>query len=101
MIGQMRQTVFTDSNLQLFQDSLNDQFSQIGKIPFINGRLIEGQVLASGANVINHKLGRPAKGYFVTSKSANVGIWNDYPIASDTTITIQASGAVTIDLWVF
>src|SRR3990167_582030 len=77
-IGQMRQTIFDDSNLSLFQQSLNDQFSQIAKVPFVNGTKIDDVELTTGqANTINHKLGREAVGYFVISNSANTVIWND------------------------
>lgn len=100
MIGQMRQSIFNDSNLTLFQQAINDQFIEISKIPFINGRLIEGLVItSSGVNQIEHKLGRQAKGYFVTSNGANSVIWNG-PMG-DTYIPIYCSANTTVSLWVF
>ena len=101
-IGQMRQTVFKDdANLALFQQSINDQFSEVAKIPFTNGTMINGVALTTGqANVVNHKLNRKAVGYFVISNLANSVIWND-AFSGDTSITLRCSANTTIDLWVF
>lgn len=100
-IGQMRQTVFTDQTLTQMQSALNDQFAQISKIPFMNGRLIESVHLTSGqANVVNTGLGAEAQGYFVTSNSANSVIWND-TISGDTALSLRCSATTIVDIWVF
>lgn len=100
MIGQFRQSIFEDSNLSLFQQALNDQFSQIGKIPFINGNLIENVSLTSGQNnSIEHKLGRVAKGYFILTKDSQADIWNGE--LTDKVIILLSSSNTVVDLWVF
>lgn len=100
-LGQMRQTIFSDTQLSLFQQALNDQFSQISKIPFINGQLVSGVVLvSSGATSVNTGLSRVAQGYFVISNSANSVIWND-DFSSDTSINLYCSLNTTVDIWVF
>lgn len=97
----MRQTIFTDSNLSLFQQALNDQFGQIAKIPFINGLLIQGVALSSaGATSVNTGLGRSAQGYFVTSNSANSVIWNA-DFSGTTSVSLSCSANTTVDIWVF
>ena len=101
MIGQMRQTIFDDSKLTLFQAAINDQFSQVSQVPFINGvRKASISLITGQANSVNTSLGRKAIGYFITSKSANADIWND-SIESDSQITLRCSANVTVDLWVF
>lgn len=100
-VGQMRQTMFEDYRISQFQDAANQQFSQISKIPFINGNLISDQALtASTANTIDTKLGKKAVGYFVISNTANTPIWND-SISSDTSIVLRCSADTTVSIWVF
>jgi hypothetical protein len=99
-IGQMRQIVSGDQTIQQLQDALNDQFNQLALIPFINGRLIEGQTLSAGANTINHKLGRAIKGYFLTSCSSPTTISNG-PLGDTSNFVINSSGATTASIWVF
>jgi hypothetical protein len=101
MIGQMRQTIFDDSKLTLFQAAINDQFSQVSQIPFINGVRLSSISLTNGvANTVDTSLGRKASGYMIILKDANADVWND-SIESDSQITLWCSADVTIDLWVF
>ncbi len=98
-IGQMRQSFFSDSNLSLFQQALNDQFNQLAGIPFLNGRMISA-VTISGTTVVDTGLQRKAQGYFVTSIDSSNTIWND-AFDSDLSITLHCSGTAVVDLWVF
>lgn len=99
-IGQMRQSIFSDTNLSLFQQSVNDQFSQVSKIPFMDGNLLTNVSLTSGQqNSIEHKLGRAATGYFVTANNANSTIWQTS--FTDKVIVLFCSSNTTISIWVF
>jgi len=96
----MRQTAFTDdTQLTMLQQSLNDQFGKLQHIPFLNGNLIAGVSLLSGDNIINHKLGKLASGYFITSLNANTPIWQSG--LTTTTITLSCTANCTISVWVF
>lgn len=100
-VGNMRQTIFNDTNLSLFQQSILDQFSQVGKIPFMNGTKLDDIDLITGqANTVDHKLGRKATGYFIFLKNTTADVWND-PIAGETNIIFRCSSNVTVSLWVF
>lgn len=71
--------------------------------PLINGKLLSPVIVKTGANVINHTLGRPLQGYFVVLNNANVTFYdnqatNQYP---DLNLLLNASGAATITLYVF
>lgn len=71
--------------------------------PLVDGNLLQGVVLASGNNVINHGLGRKLQGYIVVLKSANVTIYdtqstNPHP---ELTLILVASGAATISVYCF
>ncbi len=66
--------------------------------PFQQGVFIE-VTLSSGSNEVNHLLERVPLGFFVTDIDAAVTI---YRTAWDNKIiTLQASGAVTVTLFVF
>lgn len=95
----MRQTIFEDAKLTLFQAAINDQFSKVQGVAITKGILITNQTI-SGTTTINHSLGRKASGYMVTSINSNVNIWND-SFSGTSSITFHCSGTATVDLWVF
>lgn len=101
-VGSMRQTIFKDDpNSSLFQQAINDQFSQVGKVPFMNGNQLDSITLTTGqANTIETKLSRKAVGYFIFSNSANAVIWND-TFSSDINIILRCSANTTVTIWVF
>lgn len=71
--------------------------------PLMGGRLLNGIVLTTGVNNINHGLQRKLRGYIVVMKSANVTLYdsqltNQMP---DFTLILNASGAATVSLYVF
>jgi hypothetical protein len=67
----------------------------------LNGMVIlPGLALASGVNVINHKLGRMPQGWVVLDTNAAQTVYRSAPF-NDLTLSLTASGAVTITLGVF
>ncbi len=68
--------------------------------PLTNPIILTDIVLASGANVINHKLQRQMRGWLIIDLNANVTIYRSAPM-NDSTITLTSSGAATINLAVF
>lgn len=67
----------------------------------LNGLVIlPNVVLASGANVINHRLGRDPQGWMVLDQNAAVTIYRSSPF-NNLTLGLTSSGAVTITLGVF
>lgn len=102
MIGQMRQTVSSDGEINQLQAALNDQFGAIIATAILNGHRLPANALVAGQiNNVNHKLGRQALGYFVTSMTATAGalIWND--VLTSTALPLYVSANCTCDLWVF
>ncbi len=71
--------------------------------PLTNGSLLEGVVVASGDNVINHGLQRPLQGYLVIMNSAAVTFYDKQATNQrpQLTLILNASGAATISLYVF
>jgi hypothetical protein len=68
--------------------------------PMNNGILITGLVLASGANIINHKLGRAPQGWIIVDIQGIASIYRSAPFNS-TTLTLFSSADITISLGVF
>ena len=56
--------------------------------------------LATGVNIIYHKLGQLPVGWIITDVNASVSIYRSKPF-TDTTLTLTSNGAATISLIVF
>lgn len=68
--------------------------------PLNDSNTLTGIVLASGVNVINHKLGRKPQGWVITDTTTAITIFRSQPF-NDLTLTLTASGAGVINLMVF
>ena len=83
-------------------------------ISILNGRLIETSAIANGQsaplvltagkdNVVQHTLGRPAKGWFVVNANAAATVYQSKstnPVPNQQ-ILLVTSATVTVSLWVF
>lgn len=71
--------------------------------PLVSGRQIQSVSLATGANTVNHLLSRKLQGYIVTTKSADVTIYDSQLTNSmpDKTLVLVSTGPVVISLWVY
>lgn len=89
----------TDRNLERIQSAISDAVNPITRKLLVDGIYLEDLALSSGANTVDHKLGRELRGWIVCRRSNAETI---YDTASDrTTLSLTASGAVTVSLWVF
>lgn len=68
--------------------------------PLTNPVVLTGVVLASGTNVINHKLQRQMQGWIITDMDAVVAVYRSAPM-NDTTLTLTSSGAAIVNIAVF
>lgn len=69
--------------------------------PILQGQVISGISLATTTpKTINHGLGRQMIGWFPIDNSANATVWRT-SVFNSQTITLEASAATTIALWVF
>ena len=71
--------------------------------PLVSGLILSNVVVASGANTINHLLGRALQGFLVILNSAAVTYYDSQSTNQrpDLTLILNASGASTISLYVF
>jgi len=105
-------TVATDDPvLSKIQDNLAHKVDEIGSSLILDGRLIEGIVLTTGAaTLVSHTLGRPVKGWFVVKTrpktappATPIYIW-DIDIAvglRSLYLSMWADQNCTVSLWVF
>ena len=89
-----------DLTLQLMQSKWASQLDPILNNPISNPLLIKDIVLVTGANIINHRLGRAMQGWVVTDIDAPVSLYRSAPL-NQLTLTLTASGPATISLAVY
>lgn len=64
-----------------------------------DGVMLSNVTLAAGLNPISHTLQRQPLGFVITDKTSNAVVWRT--TWNDTTLTLQASLATTVQIWVF
>lgn len=79
------------------------ELNPIVENPLVNGQLLTGIKITTGANVINHGLGRKLQGYIVVMNSASATYWDSQLTnqMAQLTLILNASGPATISLYVF
>ncbi len=103
-MAQLPQFQNDDMAFQQMQNKWASQLNPVLANLLVNGRLIRNQELSTGANVVNHKLGRDLVGWFVTRlRDSAVSIYDtqDSNQMSNLTLNLVSSAPVTVDLWVF
>ena len=91
-----------DQDLSLMQAKWIPQLNPVLANPMLSGNQLKNVPLVSGANVINHLLGRAYQGYLIT------GMHNSFVLIYDTTspmpsltLVLHASGTGNVDLFVY
>ena len=92
-----------DIRINLIQDRILEALNNVLALPIIDSDLIQGIAVVSGANTINHKLGRKLRGWIPTRNSASITLYDTQATnpLPDKTLQLVASGSATIDLMVF
>lgn len=92
-----------DQSLQLMQSNWATQLNPLLRNPLSNGQVLQSVVLASGDNTINHKLGRKLQGWCIVRQRASASIYDkqDSNLFPELTLVLNASAAVTVDIYVF
>src|SRR5690242_8486747 len=93
-----------DRDFQLMQSSWAALLNPLLANPLTKGVILTAVALQTGDNVINHRLGRVPQGWLVIRQySAYAGLFdkqasNQMP---QSTLVLNASGATTVDLYIF
>jgi len=94
----------SDSNeMGLMQTAWATQLNPLIANPICNGKVLKNVELSSGANVINHLLGRKLQGWILTRQRSSATIYdtqdaNKFP---ELTLQLTSSAAVVVDIYVF
>lgn len=90
-----------DENVDRLQDAIQEWVRQFDNAPWLDGVLVE-TLLAAGANVINHKLGRKPRGWWLTRRvRTTAGNYPSETASDDKTLTLDAAGNEAVSIWVW
>jgi hypothetical protein len=89
--------------MSMLQTQWASQLNPVLTNPFLQGRVLKSVVLASGANVVNHGLGRKLQGWVPVRLRASATLYDtqDTNTSPALTLNLTASAAVTVDIYVF
>lgn len=83
------------------QRATREAVKGINESIFFDGRLIEDVDLTTTAVDVEHGLGRTVRGFIIVNKDANADVWRTDSSNESKFIKLDASGTVTVSLWVF
>jgi hypothetical protein len=92
-----------DQSMNLIQDRIIDAVTPILGKEILDSEILHGVVLSSGANTVDHKLGRDLVGWVVTRINAAITIFDTQatnPLPHKN-LKLTTSGAAIVDLLVF
>lgn len=90
-------------NYQTQQTRWAESLNPVIDLPINKGLVLQSQRLVSGANIIDHKLGRKLQGWFIVRQRAAGTFYDTQDTNSQPQLTLQltSSTAVTVDIFVF
>lgn len=102
-VRDFKKLTVSDEGMNRVQEYINLALRPILASSIGNGVLLTNIELASGANEVEHKLGREPQGYLVVQKDANESVWDSQSTNTRKRIilSLNTSGACTVSLWVF
>ncbi len=75
---------------------------QVATNPLVAGKAVTGVGVSATSTRVQHRLGRPAIGFFMTDCTAAVNVWRDPAGANSTDyFYLLADSTATVNLWVF
>lgn len=86
---------------QALVSATGDFTRQLENNPLLDGRILSRIAVATTATNIPHLLGRAWVGWFVVSKSSTAVIYEGTQANSSQYLTLIASTAATVDIYVF
>ncbi len=92
-----------DVSQNRFNQSVKQNFDLLQKIPFLDSNFLQGIILRSGTNTVEHGLKRNYVSYFIGKTNAAATIFDSTPASMDKSVSLQltVSADVTIDILVF
>jgi hypothetical protein len=92
-----------DADLSTVQRNLVRVLQPVFNTPTLGGNLLTSQTLATGANSINHGLGRNLNGWQIVRQRASANIWDsqDSNQTPNLTLALNSSAPVVVDIYCF
>jgi hypothetical protein len=92
-----------DRNVNQLQQNFKKAIEPVLKNPIVTGTILTSVTLNSGSNSISHGLGRAIQGWTIIRQRAQANIWDsqDSNTTPQSTLALNASAKVTVDIYVF
>ena len=89
-----------DQDLNRVQDNVSAAFDILSGSTLLGGNIVE-VTLGTGVTEVSHFLPQRFTGWIVVRKNANENVWEGPQITPRATVALQASGTVTLSLYIF
>lgn len=89
----------TSRELDQLQTRWKQDLDPVVDNDLLKGRIMRNVALQSGANQLEHRLGRPLQGWFIIDLNANVSLFS--PSHDSLFLNITASGPATASFYIF
>jgi len=89
-----------DLVLSLMQNRWGSILNPVIACPMAKVQILADIPLITGANTINHKLGRKPQGWFLTDRDGSASVFRSAAF-TDLTLQLTASAPVTVSIGVF
>ena len=86
---------------QALANATGDFARQLENNPLLDGRFVNNVLIGTSATNVSHLLGRAWIGWFVTSKTTTAVIYEGTQVNTSRYLTLIASTAATVDIYVF
>jgi hypothetical protein len=97
----LRRVRNADDGLRQAQDAEDLIFKYLASKPIIDGNFIPNVLVTTSGVSVDHRLSRPIKGWIIAGKDAGEDVWSNPTSTPSSTLNLESSGDVTINLWVF
>ena len=103
MIPKYQKITTPDRITNQIQDNIGKVVNPLTTIPLNSGSLLPSVSLVSGANSVNHKLGRALVGWFIVRQRSAASVYDTQDTNTTPTLTLNlvSSANVVVDLFVF
>lgn len=92
-----------DKDISLLQTNWAQQLNPVIEFPPNKGTILKSVHLVTGANIINHKLGRNLQGWYIVRQRSAASVYDtqDNNQMSNLTLYLTSSANVIVDILVF
>ena|ERR1043165_2183268 len=98
-----RKVLGGDRQMTQLQTNVEQAVAEVIRSPILNGRLIDSVALSTTVTKVEHKLGRPIRGYWVVRNNAGAVLQDNLDSESQPELYLPliADLSCTVYLWVF